>query len=314
MSQAPQDWFRAHSAEHPGLLHFSEPLSRHSYYRIGGPADILASPKSLEELEFLSEGIRQTGTPFVILGAGSNLLASDAGYRGLVIRSNRVNQRLDVSGDPSCLTLHTGASVAVSTLLRHCAREGWGGLEFLTGVPGLVGGAVFMNAGTHLGEAASRLIEVDYFQLPLTPDQQSPLRVSGAELKYEYRRNHFLPAGALVWEASWRVIPDEPAKVKARIDETLLRRKSTQPLDYPSCGSVFKNPKSAGIHAWQVVDQLGLRGHRIGDAQISEKHSNFIVNLGMAKAADVRALIELIQTRARKELGIDLEPEVILLG
>lgn len=306
MTSSLQAWLTNRAADFPGLVHLNEPLARHTYYRIGGPAEALASPRSQDELDFLAEAIRATGARFVILGAGSNILASDAGFPGLVIRANRLNQRIEAEGD----ILHTGASVSVSTLLRHCAREGWGGLEFLTGVPGSVGGAVFMNAGTHLGESASRVTRVEYLEFPAGTRKE----VSGEELRYEYRRNLFLPTGALIWEAAWRMTPGDPAAVKTVIDETLARRKATQPLDFPSCGSVFKNPRAAGKSAWQVVDQLGLRGHRIGGAQISEKHSNFIVNLGDARAADVQALIDLARSRARDELGIELEPEVILLA
>ena len=311
-SQCSQ-WFKDHAARLTGQLSFDEPLSKHTYYRIGGPASVFAVPRSLQDLQWLSEGIRATGIPVFVLGSGSNLLVSDEGFAGLVVRAGRLDLGIDpigASGDlGQPLRIRTGGSVAVSTLLRRAAHDGWAGLELLTGIPGSIGGVVTMNAGTHLGEAKDRLRRVEAFDL-----LQSSTRVfDSTEFKYEYRKNHFLPQGSIVMSAEWEVRLEEPALVKARIDETLLRRKTTQPLDYPSCGSVFKNPHSHGLSAWQVVDRLGLRGHRIGGAQFAQKHSNFIVNLGDASASDVKALIALAKERALKELGVLLEEEVMVL-
>jgi UDP-N-acetylmuramate dehydrogenase len=296
------DWFRQNAAGFGGELRFDEPLARHTYYRIGGPCRVLAIPRSVEELRWVWEGARASGLPMFVLGAGSNLLVSDLGFEGLVVKTGRLN--LGMEADGACLV--TGASVAVSSLLRRASAEGWDGLEFLTGIPGSVGGVVAMNGGTHLGEAKDRLRRVEAFV-------DGSLRAyAGAELRFEYRRNLFLPDGAIVYAAEWEIARGEPAAVKRRIDDVLARRKATQPLDYPSCGSVFKNPP--GFHAWQVIEKIGLRGHRIGEAQFSEKHCNFILNLGAARAAEVRALIDLAKTRALQELGIQLEEEVRYLG
>lgn len=307
-------WFLSEKSHFSGLLLFGEPLSKHTYYRIGGPARILAVPKSLEDLNWLADGIHETGIPFYFFGAGSNLLVSDEGFPGLAIRTQKMNLEILTRPCSGLEPLHvlTGASVMISSLLRRAAQEGWGGLEFLTGIPGTVGGAIRMNAGTHLGETQNRVRKVESFSL-----ERMPLKLrsyEGAELKFRYRKNLFLEPLDLVWNAEWEVVRQEPAQVKSLIDETLARRKATQPLDYPSCGSVFKNPKESGLSAWQVVNRLGLRGHKIGDAQISEKHSNFILNLGSAKAQDVFDLIQLAKTRARDELGIELEEEVVYLG
>ncbi|MCM2277650.1 MAG: UDP-N-acetylmuramate dehydrogenase [Oligoflexia bacterium] len=300
-------WFRENAPRFSGVLLFEEPLARHTYYRIGGPAAVLATPKSREDLSWLAEGIRATGARSFILGAGSNVLASDEGFAGVVIRTGRMNLTLEASGE----LLRIGASVPISTLLRRAAQEGWGGLEFLTGIPGTVGGAVFMNAGTHLGETARRLRAVEAIDLA---DGRELTRFEGEALRFEYRRNLFLPRSALVWQTEWSLEQGDPAQVKATIDTTLARRKATQPIDFPSCGSVFKNPRAHGLNAWQVIEKLGLRGHRIGDAQFSEKHANFIINLGAARASDVKGLIELAKSRARAELGIELEEEVVFLG
>jgi UDP-N-acetylmuramate dehydrogenase len=170
-----------------------------------------------------------------------------------------------------------------------------------------------MNAGTHLGESCSRLMKVEACDLLKTPSGTLET-YQGAKLSFEYRRNLFLSEGAVVYAAEWSVDQRAPAQVKALIDETLARRKATQPIDYPSCGSVFKNPKAHGLHAWQVIEKVGLKGHQVGEAQYSEKHCNFIVNLGKAKASDVYALIQMAKTRAREQLGIELEEEVRYLG
>lgn len=306
------DWFRSHASSFSGQLHFDEPLARHTYFRIGGPASVFAIPKSIADIHWLKEGLRQTGIPFFVLGQGSNILASDQGFSGLIIRANKLNLEISASSLGTGALLRTGASVAISSLLRRAAQEGWVGLEFLTGIPGLVGGAVFMNAGTHLGETQSRLRKVEVYSL-LNSAREAHV-YEGTQLDYQYRKNFFLPSGSLIWAAEWEVQQGDPAQVKAIIDETLARRKATQPLEAPSCGSVFKNPKESGLLAWQVVDRLGLRGHQIGGAQFAEKHSNWILNKGGAKAADVAALIALAKSRAVSELGVVLEEEVIYLG
>jgi UDP-N-acetylmuramate dehydrogenase len=323
-----QHFFREKQATFEGQILFDEPLSKHTYYRIGGPAAILAFPKSIGDLQILAQGIAETGIPFFILGMGSNLLVADAGIPGLVIRATKLNleMKLDPTQNAGRQVLRTGGSVAISSLLRRASQEGWGGLEFLTGIPGSIGGAVRMNAGTHLGETKDRLIAVEAYsfeQLANTgnsgPESCRPELFKDEALRFEYRKNLFLPKNTLVYAAEWAITKSDPAQVKATIDQTLSRRKATQPIDYPSCGSVFINPKfpgpkSAGLHSWQVIDQLGLRGHRIGNAQFSEKHCNFIVNLGGAKASDVKNLINLAKSQALSKLGITLEEEVIYFG
>ena len=294
------------SPDFSGQILTQEPLSKYTWYRIGGPARLFITPKTRQDLHWIAHRIAKTHVPHFILGAGSNLLANDSGFDGVVIRANRFLTEID-SDAPT--HVRTGGGAMLSSLLRQAAQEGWGGLEFLAGIPGTVGGAVRMNAGTHLGETASRLRGVKAVDLATGRD----LAYSGDELRFSYRSNGFLPLSALVTSADWEVTPSDPGAVKLILDETLARRKATQPIDQPSCGSVFKNPHETGLSAWQVVDKLGLRGHRIGDAQISEKHSNFIVNQGAASASEVRTLIELVQKRSKDELGIKMETEVIFI-
>ncbi len=321
-SQNRTQWFKDHAQEFTGALLFDEPLARYTYYQIGGPAQVFAAPRSLNDLKWLKRGIEETQIPFFILGKGSNLLVSDHGFAGMVIRTHQLNVEVgeaptsDVnvsSGDEASFALRTGGSVLISSLLRRTAQEGWAGLEFWTGIPGSVGGAIMMNAGTHLGETKTPLIRVESYSLELGTNW-GPHVFTGENLKFQYRQNLFLPPGHLIWNADWHMSKTDPDQVKSLIDETLQRRKATQPIDYPSCGSVFKNPKSSGKNAWQVIDQLGLRGQQEGRAQFSDKHPNFIINLGGAKASDVVALIRLAQSRAAIELGIELEEEVIFVG
>lgn len=300
-------WFQENSARLSVPILLDEPLARHTYYRIGGAASFLAQPKSVEDLAVISEGLKKTGLPYFILGAGSNILVSDQGFAGLVIKMTRFDLSIEVTESE---LVRTGASVAISTLLRRAGTEGWKGFEIWTGIPGSVGGAVAMNAGTHLGEAHQIAEEVEAFSI----ESGTALRFSRDQLRFEYRKNLFLPKDAVVTAAKWKIQQADPASVQAVIQETLIRRKASQPIDFPSCGSVFKNPKEHGLHAWQVIDKIGLRGKRIGGAEFSQKHCNFITNVDQARAADVRALIDEAKARARDQLGIDLEEEVKYLG
>ncbi len=305
------DEFRALSGRFSGQLEFDAPLSRVAYYRIGGPASVLATPRNLEDLALLHEVVLRTGCPVFILGWGSNLLFPDEGYAGLVLRMKHLFTGVEETGPGR---LRVGGSLGASALLRVAAERGYGGLERLTGIPGSVGGMITMNAGTHLGEIGSILIQTEMVSFGAgSPVLEKRIRVHEPS-DFSYRRNHFLGSSDLILHAELVFEPEDPARVKANIDDLYQRRKSTQPVDLPSCGSVFMNPKSSGLHAWQVVEKLGLKGYRIGDAQVSEKHGNFIVNLGSAKASDVRALIRLIRDRAKTELGIDLHEEVRILS
>lgn len=288
-----------------------EPLRRHTYYRIGGPASLLVAPRSMEALRAVETAARDEDVPVHPIGLGSNFIALDAGYPGVVVKLTRLDLGIERLAEDR---LRTGCSVAVSTLLRHATQQGWGGLEFLTGVPGSMGGVVAMNAGTHLGEAKDRILAVELLRPAARTGELEPLRLEGSDLRFEYRHNLFLQPGDRVVSCEWRITPEDPAAVKALVDLTLSRRKASQPVEFPSCGSVFKNPHAHGLRAWEVVEKLGLRGHRVGNAQISEKHPNFIVNLGEASASDVLALIALVKKRALEELGIPLEEEVRVLS
>lgn len=288
-----------------GSLLFNEPLAKHTYFKIGAPASLIAVPKSDADLIFLSEKIRSKKIPYFILGLGSNILAPDLPSDRLYIKTTLLNQDLREENSH----IYSGASVTVAAFLRRASTEGWDGFSFMSGIPGTIGGVVAMNGGTHLGEASSCLHQVKTFSF-----SEGKFLIYPKELlKFSYRKNHFLSADELITEASWIYKSGDPAVIRENLDTLFRRRKETQPLDFPSCGSVFKNPEGTTLRAWEVVEKLGLRGHKIGNAQIAEKHPNWILNLGNAKASDVIALIELVKSRARIELSIELHEEVRVL-
>jgi UDP-N-acetylmuramate dehydrogenase len=299
-------------------VEFDSPLSKVAYYRIGGQASVMITPRAFSDLELIHGLLRRHSIPFFVMGWGSNLLFPDHTFEGLMIRMKHlfteVEEVVPESGAPEGQgSLRVGASVGATALLRIAAERGYGGLHRFTGIPGSMGGMVAMNAGTHEGEMSDVILKSEWVNLSEDSDTlQIHSRVHEAG-DFSYRRNHFLRPGDLLTHVEIRYVPEEPARVKAKIDELYQRRKASQPVEYPSCGSVFMNPKSHGIRAWEVVEKLGLRGHRVGNAQVSEKHPNFIVNLGGATATDVRALIELIKTRAQAELGIEMHEEVRIL-
>jgi len=299
--------FENYKSRFVGDVLVDEPLSKHTYYRIGGPADLLIIPREESDLEILGEFFRNERPPLYFLGAGSNTLAADAGFRGVVVKTTKMNSAISAHEN----TLHIGASVLVSMLLRRASQEGWSGLAFLAGIPGTLGGVATMNGGTLSGEFKDTVSSVRAFNL----DSGKWTNFTGEALKFSYRKNHFIGETNIIFSVDLKITLNDPSVVKGELDSLLLRRKQTQPVDLPSCGSVFKNPKNASItSAWAVMDKLGLRGHQVGGAQFSPKHCNFIVNLGGAKSADVRALINLAKSRALTELQITLEEEVRYLG
>ncbi|MGE4232573.1 MAG: UDP-N-acetylmuramate dehydrogenase [Bacteriovoracia bacterium] len=276
-------------------------LAPYTYYKIGGPARYFVKPKNLEELKQACEFKEKNKLPFFILGAGSNILFNDNGFDGLVINTSLLNKTLSVDD----LTIICGCSVLAIHVLRLCMKEGYSGLEFLVGIPGSMGGVFYMNAGTKIGEIKDVLKSVTIFNLKTLQTRHE------TNLKYSYRKQHFLESSDLILSGQFVVEKSEPNTVQKNIQSLLDLRKKAQPIDKPSCGSVFKNPQNNS--AWKLIDQVGLRGKQIGMAQISPMHSNFIVNLGGARASDVRQLIELAKKLVLEKTGIELEEEVKIL-
>jgi UDP-N-acetylmuramate dehydrogenase len=281
----------------------NEPLAKHTTYRIGGPARFFALPKNLDDLNELSERIRNSKLPFFILGNGSNVLADDAGFSGWVIKTTELIQRLDFFPNER---ISVSASYPNLRLVRQCADHGVAGLEYLAGIPGTVGGAIAMNAGTAEGWIDQHVEIVKTFSL-----LGGEKTYEKSELKFSYREQHFIGPEEIILNAEFQLTKGEPDLIKAKLAASAKSRKQAQPIEMPSCGSVFRNPE--GKKAWQLVEQVGLRGHTIGGAQISPKHGNFIVNLGGAHSKDVQALIQLVKKKVYDETGIKLIEEVRFL-
>jgi UDP-N-acetylmuramate dehydrogenase len=289
-------------------LKVGEPMARHTSARVGGPADYLATAESAGELAELVRAAWRLGLQPLILGGGSNVLVSDAGVRGLVIL-NRARTLEFRAGPPPNVWAESGANLGA--LARQCGLRGLAGLEWAATVPGTVGGAVFGNAGAHGGDLAGCLVVAEILQ------QDGTVRNwDSAELAFEYRASRLkrLKAqarAAVILGAELRLAAGEPATLQNRMDDFAAHRRRTQPPG-ASLGSMFKNPP--GDHAGRLIEAAGLKGARLGQAQISPLHANFFVNLGEARASDILALIHKAHAAVLKQSGVDLELEVELVG
>lgn len=278
------------------------PLSRYTSFRIGGPARRMAFPQNGEQLILLLSRARELSARPFVLGNGTNLLFPDAGVDRLVIHTRDMNRVACVESDPCCLRAESGASLA--RVAMSACKLGLTGLEFAHGIPGSVGGAVCMNAGAYGGEMS----QVVSSAAVLFPDE-GIRTLTGEELCFSYRHSLLTdrPDG-VVLSAVFRLQSGDPAAIKAKMDELMTRRKTSQPLEYPSAGSTFKRPE--GHYAAALIDQCGLKGLTVGGAQVSEKHAGFVINTGRATCADVTALMAEIQTRVFNATGVRLDPEV----
>jgi UDP-N-acetylmuramate dehydrogenase len=285
-----------------GELRFGEPLARHTSWRVGGPADQFYRPADLDDLADFLMGLPE-GEALLWLGLGSNLLVRDGGFRGVVIALAGVLDALErLPGN----RVRAGAGVSCAKVARFCVDQGLTGSEFLAGIPGLMGGALAMNAGAWGGDTWGRVASVESI------DRRGMRHARDAS---EYRvgyRSVQAPAEEWFTAAVLELDSGDPAGGRARIRELLAERARTQPMGLPSCGSVFRNPE--GGHAGQLIESAGLKGFAIGGARVSEKHANFIINTGDATAADIEALIRHIQDTVRRIHGVSLEPEVRVVG
>lgn len=279
-----------------------EPLRGQVSFRIGGPADVLVSPRSLDELRALAAHLFREQLPFTVLGAGSNVLISDAGIRGVVLK---IGKGLDaIRYDGAMVSAQAG--VGLPHLAKDAAKSGLSGLEFAAGIPASVGGAVVMNAGAH-GHA---MAEVVLSVRALTP--QGERTFAAAELGYAYRTSALQTQPAVVLEATLRLVVGDPQRVRARTREWLLQRGETQPIGPPSSGCVFRNPP--GDHAGRLIDLAGGKGLALGGARVSDLHANYILNTGGATAADVIGLMDKVSALVMEKFGVRLEPEIKFLG
>jgi len=285
-------------------VRFDAPLARHTSLRVGGPADALATPADRGDLARLLAICARHRLPHLALGGGFNTLALDAGVEGVVIQLGRLRRLEERPGG----TLRAEAGVSHNQLVKFCIRHGFSGLEFGAGIPGTVGGWIAMNAGIPSREVQHVVRELEV----MAPTGRATRHLERAALRFVYRGLRGLAPGSLILSALLAVSFATSARVKAEVDRLLARRSQTQPLDVPSCGSVFKNPP--GDYAGRLIEAAGLKGHRIGGAQISPVHANFIANLGGATAADVLALIREAQARVLAQTGRRLVPEVKVIG
>ncbi len=280
-----------------------EPMRDHTTFRIGGPARFFVMPKSPEELRQVLDCCRACGMPFYIIGNGSNLLVSDAGYDGVVIQIFRNMNAVTVDG----VQIRAQAGALLSQIAAKALSASLAGFEFASGIPGTLGGACVMNAGAYGGEMKDVLDTVDV----LTPEGEF-LTLRKEELELGYRTSVIAKKGYIVLDAVLTLEEGDRAQIQARMDELTERRVAKQPLEYPSAGSTFKRPE--GHYAGQLIQEAGLRGFSVGGAQVSEKHCGFVINRDHATAADVDALMKQVIARVQEHAGVTLEPEVKKLG
>jgi UDP-N-acetylmuramate dehydrogenase len=286
----------------PGAVRRNEPLARHVTFRIGGPADILVLPRSLADLAAAVAWLYREGHPFVLLGRGSNVLIADRGVRGVVVKTGRGQDRVRYAG--ARVIAECGASLP--QLSRAAASRGLSGLEFAAGIPGSVGGGVVMNAGAH-GCALSDVVRSVRVLAPA-----GERRFGGEAMQFRYRESRLQHEPGVVLEAELELRPEDAAVCLRRLGEWLATRSDTQPLGPPSSGCIFRNP--SGDHAGRLIDIAGAKGARVGDATVSQRHANYILNTGRATAADVLRLIAAVQATVRERTGVALEPEIKLVG
>jgi UDP-N-acetylmuramate dehydrogenase len=297
-------------------LRLAEPLGRYTSARVGGLADALIEARSAAELAETAFYLRQRGVPFMVLGSGSNVLISDAGVRGVVLLNQARQVRFDEEGDPPTVWAESGAKIGL--LARQAATKGLAGLEWATGIPGTLGGAVVGNAGAHGKDMSSNLMVAEILHLNPLMGMGSSLELqketwSVEQFGYEYRssilKRKTLEAVVLV--VLLRLERSDPKTVQERMDAYTEHRRRTQPPG-ASMGSMFKNPP--GDYAGRLIEAAGLKGKSIGEAQISSLHANFFVNNGNASASDIYALIQLAQKRVAEKMGVRLELEIELVG
>ena len=287
-----------------GDVYPNEPMARHTTYRIGGPARFFVQVGSIGALTKLIEACQDSSVPWLVVGRGSNLLVADAGYDGVVIALCRDFRYCRFDSERSCFCV--GAGFSLSSLVQEAYTRNLAGLEFAVGTPGSVGGALRMNAGSRDRWLGQQVQSVTVYEEGI-----GLRRLLKDDLAWGYRRSPFTPEQVLL-ECEIAVEPADPVYIRSKMDGSLARRRRTQPLGIPSCGSVFRNPE--GASAGELIEQLGLKGLTRGGAQVSTVHSNFIVNTGNATAQDVFDLICAVRIKVSQAYGIELQPEVRFVG
>jgi UDP-N-acetylmuramate dehydrogenase len=288
-------------------VRFDEPLAPYVAYAVGGPADALVFPRTETELTFLSQLARENRISLTIIGRGTNLLVCDGGIRGItlsLLHSFRETEIIEKKENG--IVVRCGGGVLKSELLDWAVDRGYGGLEFSAGVPGTIGGGIFMNAGTKYGCYGDILRRIRLFDF----DSGATEFKTSAE-QFGYREQKLVKDTLVMW-ADFELIDASTEALRAEVARIIAERTEKQPLDYPSCGSTFKNPE--GHSSGRLIERAGLKGLKVGGAEISNKHANFILNKGNARASDILELIAIAKAKVKENFGIDLECEVIILG
>ena len=290
------------SEDFKGEFSLNAPLKKHTWYEIGGPADVIAYPKNIDDLKLIIDFCKQNNTPYYLIGEGANLLVSDFGFRGIIIKLNRFFNSFQIKD----MIITADAGISFNDLILYCEEANLGGLEYFSGIPGSVGGMLMMNAGTSKGEIGEILEKVYYLDENLNVSI-----LNKNQITFDYRHVKEFQNKILL-KCELNVREDDGIRLKKLRLAQIQMRAAKQPLEYPSCGSVFKRPKNH--YVGKLVEDLNLKGFTYGDAMISEKHGGFIVNKGNARANDIMYIIRKVQDEVYKHFQVRLEPEVKFLG
>ena len=280
-----------------------EIMSRHTTFRVGGPADCLVTPSNEDELGGIIRYLNKVEIPYFVVGNGSNLLVSDKGYKGIIIKIGDEMGQVTVEGN----RIHAGGGASLARVARAALDAGLTGLEFAAGIPGTVGGALIMNAGAYDGEMKMVVEDVTVIDA-----EGNALALDNETMEFGYRTSALKNSKFVATGCTFLLEKGDPEAIKAKMDDFAQRRRDKQPLEFPSAGSTFKRPE--GHFAGKLIQDAGLAGFTVGGAQVSEKHCGFVINKGDATAKDIKILIEFVQDKVKDTFGVDLEPEVIMLG
>lgn len=283
-------------------IKLNEPMNKHTTFKVGGPADILVYPSTYEMIKKVIDSCKANNVEYFLMGNGSNLIVKDGGVRGVVIKVDRLNE---IRVSDNAVTAQCGA--ILSLVAKAALENSLTGLEFAAGIPGYIGGAVAMNAGAYGGEMSNVLESVLVIN-----DENNIIELSKDELELGYRTSAILKYGYIVLETTIRLNQGNKEDIKGRMNDLALQRRTKQPLEYPSAGSTFKRP--VGYFAGKLIQDAGLKGASVGGAQVSEKHSGFIINVGDASASDILNLIKQVQDEVYKQFGVELQTEVRVIG
>jgi UDP-N-acetylenolpyruvoylglucosamine reductase len=280
-----------------------EPMSRHTTFRAGGPADFFVTPEKEGQVRKTLSLLKEAQVPRYIMGNGSNLLVGDRGYRGVILQICKKMNRIRIQDT----VIQAQAGALLSKIAAEAQAKGLTGFEFASGIPGSLGGAVMMNAGAYGGEMKQVLIQAQILNASGEIED-----VLAEEMELGYRSSVFSRNGGVILSASIQLEPGDPSTIQSRMEELKFLRTSKQPLEYPSAGSTFKRPE--GYFAGKLIQDAGLRGFQVGGAQVSEKHCGFVINKDQASAMDIRSLMEQVSEKVYTRFGVRLEPEVKLIG